>query len=101
MTLLKRRKMQMKKSKATQRSEVFMYLTKNGTITSIEAFEKFGATRLAAIIFDLRKHGHVIDTIDMSGKNRYDETATYAKYKYIGYNGLDNTIAIRKMRGEI
>jgi hypothetical protein len=93
--------MQMKKSKATQRSEVFTYLTKNGTITSLEAFEKFGATRLAAIIFDLRKHGHIIDTIDMSCKTRYDETATYAKYKYVGFNGKDNTVSVRKMRGEI
>ena len=86
--------------KKTQKSEVFDYLKSNGTITSIEAFEKFGATRLAAIVFDFRKHGHMIDTIDCSGKNRYDETTNYAKYKYVGFNGKDNTIAVQRLRGE-
>lgn len=87
--------------KTTQKAEVLNYLKKNCTLTSMEAFDLFGATRLAAIIFELRKGGHVIDTKDVMGKNRYDGIVQYAKYVYKGFNGADNTIMYRKMRGEI
>ena len=90
----------MEKAKATQRSEVLKYLIDNGTMTSKQAYEIFGAERLAAIVHYYRKHGHLIETIDCSGKNRYGEVTNYAKYKYVEYNGLDNTIAIQKLRGE-
>lgn len=41
--------------KTTQKAEVLEYLKKNCTLTSMEAFDLFGATRLAAIIFELRR----------------------------------------------
>lgn len=66
--------------KTSQRIEVARYLKKNKSITSMEAFEKFGATRLSAIIFDLRKQGYVIDTVMTEGKNRYGGTVRYGKY---------------------
>lgn len=51
---------------------------KNG-ITSTTAFDRYGITRLAAIIFDLRKN-HNIATIEEVGKNRYGHKVTYARY---------------------
>lgn len=36
---------------------VYEHLKKQGHITSKEAFELFGATRLSAIIYNLRKRG--------------------------------------------
>ena len=86
--------------KTTQRSEVLKRLKEKGTITSLEAIRDFGATRLADIIYNLRKRGHLIETIDCVGKTRYDETCRYAKYRYVEFNGRDNTIAMQKMRGE-
>lgn len=41
--------------KLTQTNEVLEHLKTHGTITSIEAIMQYGATRLSAIIFDLRK----------------------------------------------
>ena len=64
-----------------QRGEVLKHLKSGKRITSREAFEKYGATRLSAIIFDLRKLGMNISTTSCVGKNRYGESCSYAKYK--------------------
>jgi hypothetical protein len=56
--------------------DVLKYLQAGNTITSMEAFEKFQATRLSAIIYDLRKAGYDIVTINKKG-NR----CIYAEYK--------------------
>ena len=63
-----------------QRAEVLKHLNEKGSITSMEAFQLFGATRLSAIIFDLRKLGYPIETYDVVGKTRYGDTCVYAKY---------------------
>lgn len=60
--------------------EVIKHLKRVGHITSWEAIELYGATRLAAIIFNLREKGYIIDTIQMEGTDRYGNTSRYAKY---------------------
>ena len=50
------------------------HLTKYGSITSWDAIEKYKATRLSAIIFNLRKK-YDIDTLMMEG-----EDSRYGKY---------------------
>ena len=67
-----------------QRGAVLDHLQSYGELTSMEAFEKYGATRLAAIVFDLKKMGHDIETREIVGKNRFGETCVYAKYIYCG-----------------
>lgn len=67
----------------TQTSEIKNYLLthKNG-ITSMEAFQKFGATRLSAIIYQLRyKHGMNIVSEDKIVKTRYGKPTTISVYK--------------------
>ena len=70
----------MKKEKsATQ--DVLNYLKKHKRgITQVECFEKFGATRLGAIIFELRKRGYDIDTVDDVHVTRYGIKTTVARY---------------------
>lgn len=53
-------------------------------ITSKQAFELFGVTRLSARIFELRNLGYQIDTLMMEGITRFDEPCKYAKYVYKG-----------------
>ena len=84
----------------TQLNEVLKYLKKYRKITSIEAFEKFGATRLASIIHDLRERGYDIRTTKVEAKTRYGTPTSYAKYTYIKYNGVDNRPMIKQLRGE-
>lgn len=68
----------------TKTSEVLRHLQEKGSITSLEAIELYGATRLSAIIFNLRKSGHIIDTDDIHTLDRFNNPVTYAKYKYEG-----------------
>ena len=72
----------MKKEKKTQMTEVLKYMEKHKRgITSVQAFELFGVTRLSDIIFRLRKLGWDIITESITVKNRYGNVTTYARYK--------------------
>ena len=65
------------------------HLEKYGTITSMEAFELYGITRLAATIFVLRKHfknskcGLRIDNETCECINRWGRNVTYVKYRLV------------------
>lgn len=58
---------------------VLQYLKENKSITSLEAIKEFGATRLSAIIYNLRKE-HNITTQYETSKNRYGDSVSYARY---------------------
>ena len=58
---------------------VLQYLKENKSITSLEAIKEFGATRLSAIIYNLRKE-HNITTKYETSKNRYGDSVSYARY---------------------
>lgn len=66
--------------KMTQEKAVLQHLKENGSITSWDAITLFGATRLSAIIYLLRKQGYDIETTDLTVKNRYGNATTVAKY---------------------
>ena len=66
--------------KMTQEKAVLQHLKENGSITSWDAITLFGATRLSAIIYLLRKQGYEIDATDLTVKNRYGNATTVAKY---------------------
>ena len=68
------------KKRLTQYDRVLMYLQKNKTITSLQAIDLFGATRLSAIIYDLRNDGYDIATEIETGLNRFSEKTHFAKY---------------------
>lgn len=70
----------MKRNKPSQLTMVLDHLETEGSITSLEAIDLYGATRLADIIFRLRKMGYDIQTITCTGKTRFGATCTYAKY---------------------
>ena len=71
----------MERTNKTQ--QVLRHLQTKGTITSMEAYDLYGATRLSAIIFNLRVH-YIIDTVDMEIVDRYGNTCHFAKYVYVG-----------------
>ena len=59
---------------------VFDYIVENGSITSLEAIEHFGETRISARIFELKKKGVPIETKWLSVTNRYGEKRRVKKY---------------------
>lgn len=60
--------------------QVLEHLQTNGNITSWEAIQQYGATRLSSIIFNLRKRGYDIDTETIRFKDRNGNEGQYAKY---------------------
>lgn len=65
---------------ATQNQIVLGHMRMYGGISSFTAFEKYGITRLAARIHDLRDQGHVIETHNVTRKNRHNNPVTFALY---------------------
>ena len=69
------------KEKVSQVKLIADHLVKYGSISSIEAIELFGCTRLSARIKDLRNAGWPITTDTASGKNRYGHNTNFAVYR--------------------
>lgn len=63
-----------------QKQEVLRHIKRYGSITSMEAFEKYGITRLSAIIYILRRE-YEIATIMRTSVNRYGNEVNFAEYR--------------------
>ena len=61
-------------------SAVLEHLREHGSITSIEAIELYGATRLSSIIFNLRRRGVPISTVMVGMTDRYGNAANFGRY---------------------
>lgn len=64
----------------TQTQAVLDWLKTHASISSMEAIKEFGATRLSAIIFNLRKRGYNIETVKCEGTDRFGNKMTFARY---------------------
>lgn len=63
----------------TQSKRVLDYMRKNGSITTLEAFKYLGITRLAGVIFELRKEYTIISKTE-EYRNRYGEKTACSRY---------------------
>ena len=70
----------MSEKKTNKTTEVLRHLQTYGCITSMEAIDKYKATRLSDIIFRLRKRGVKIQTIDIPFVDMYGTKSAYGKY---------------------
>lgn len=66
--------------RVTKTAQVLEHLKNHGTITSWQAIQEYEATRLSAIIFNLRKDGYNIDAKTELTKDRNGNVCQYAKY---------------------
>lgn len=64
----------------TQTQAVLEWLQTNASISSMEAINNFGATRLGAIIFNLRRKGYNIETVMVDGRDRFGNQMRFARY---------------------
>ena len=64
----------------SQTEAVLAHLEKRGYITSMQAIQKYGATRLSAIIYVLRRRGYQITTVPFSVTTRFGRRTRPAKY---------------------
>lgn len=63
--------------KITKTDKILSHLKTHGSITSLDAFKQYNATRLSSIIFNLRKRGYYIATEQIAIDGSY-----YAKYLF-------------------
>jgi len=63
-------------------------------ITQKDAIELFNAYRLSAIIFNLKKDGMKIETVDRSHKNYDDQTIRFAEYKLLNAPGNKDQLSM-------
>ena len=64
----------------TQNEKVLNHLRLWGGITTLEAYNYYGITRLSARIKNLRDDGHRILSVQEIGKNRDGVTVHYTRY---------------------
>lgn len=64
-----------------QKEQILSHLIKKNSITSWEAIEKYGITRLADRIFNLKNDGYNIITVIERKDNK-----KWARYVYMGVN---------------
>ena len=60
-------------------------------LTSKEAFELYGITRISARIKELRDMGYDIETVMVEGTTRFGESCRYARYVLKGEPNEQNT----------
>lgn len=64
----------------TKTQAVLEWLKTYTSISSMEAINNFGATRLSAIVFNLRKRGYNIETVMVDGRDRFGNQMRFARY---------------------
>ena len=64
----------------TTQQRGFDYIVENGSITSLEAIQKLGETRISARIFELWDKGVPINSEYIKVENRYGESRHVKKY---------------------
>lgn len=69
--------------------EVLKHLKTKRSITSLDAIDLYGATRLSAIIFNLKKRGYNIECRREETIDRYGNTCRYGRYFYLGQKKKD------------
>lgn len=67
----------------TREKQIELHLKQYGSITSWEAFEKYGITRLSARIYNLRRYHNILSK-QITTTNRYGNTVNYVRYVYMG-----------------
>lgn len=73
-----------KRKEITQEERVLQFMRDTGSITSWQAIQQFGITRLSAKIFNLRREGYEIINNMKFSKNRYGEPIHFVEYKLEG-----------------
>lgn len=74
---------------SNKETRLVRYLSEFGSITSMDAISELGDTRLAAMVFELRRKGVNIISTSETNVNRWGEKVTYTRYILQEGNGND------------
>ncbi len=70
-------------AKVTHKERVLNAMQNGKTISPWYAINTLGNTRLAATIHSLKKDGHIIESTNVDGVNKFGDTIHYSVYKLI------------------
>ena len=68
----------------TQNEMILNHIQMFGGITSLEAFNHYGCTRLSARIAELKNAGYHFETIRRTAVNRFGEKVSFTEYRLKG-----------------
>lgn len=68
-------------NKQTQNKTVLEHMQRDGFITSWQAIQLYGITRLSGRIYDLRKEGYNIKSTSQVCRNKFGNTCNVARYE--------------------
>ena len=71
----------------TQKERLLNYLKQHGRINPLQSWQALGIYRLSAVVLDLRKEGHDIQTVNTPVKNQFGEKCNVATYVYTSPEG--------------
>ena len=71
--------------RVTQKTRILNHLDNQNSITPLEALNKFGCMRLAAVIWTLKDEGHNINTKTIYNKDSGKSYASYHKVTTLDY----------------
>lgn len=77
-----------KDKKPTQCERVIQYIKDFGFITTWQAYQELGVTRLASRIFDLKEQGYIFSKKRVTTKNRYGDNVSYDEYRLVSEGEL-------------
>lgn len=64
-----------------QEDRVLRHLKEDGGLTSMQAFKLYDVTRLAAVVFNLRKKGYNIVSVKKDCYNKFGELTVLTEYR--------------------
>ena len=67
----------------SQNERVLEYMKEHNGITSLQAYDKLGVTRLSARIKDLRTAGHIIFAEPLEVENRFGDMCKVSCYRLV------------------
>lgn len=76
----------------THYDRIIAYIEEHGSITTFEAYEQLGETKLTTRISDLRKRGVRFRATKEEGVNRYGVPVTYNRYTLAKENAAGRMI---------
>jgi hypothetical protein len=68
---------------AVNKSDLILAALFLAPITSLEAIRRFGVTRLAAVIYELRQDGFRIESVNTSVRDRFGNDCHVAEYRLL------------------
>lgn len=64
----------------SQNDTILNHLRTSGSITPLEAINRYGITRLGARVYDLKQRGYIITRTMEFTRNRNGDPTRYARY---------------------